>query len=172
MDCCRACREFSWWAYFFDRPPPHVTSGSGYYVGMSTPFSITRRLQFRDTDAAGIAHFTSFFGYMEEAEHEMLRSVGIQIMTNDPDGTISWPRVSAHCDFRSPIRFDEEFNIEVVVAEMTEKSVKYGFRFVRGKTLIAEGHTVAACCRVAEGQKPKAIPIPEEMLRKLQSVKG
>ena len=144
----------------------------GYDCRMSAPFSISRRLQFRDTDAAGIAHFTSFFGYMEEAEHEMLRSIGIQIMTDDPDGTISWPRVSAHCDFRAPIRFDEEFVVEVYVAELSQKSVKYGFRFVRGETLIAEGYAIAACCRVAVGVKPQSIEIPNAMVTKLSRMKA
>lgn len=139
---------------------------------MGAPFSITRRIQFRDTDAAGIAHFTSYFGYMEEAEHEMLRSIGIQVMTDDPGGTISWPRVSAHCDFRAPIRFDEEFVVEVFVAELSQKSVKYGFRFVCGETLIAEGHTIAACCRVAEGVRPKAIEIPDAMVTQLSRMKA
>ena len=139
---------------------------------MNAPFSISRRLQFRDTDAAGIAHFTSFFGYMEEAEHEMLRSIGIQVMTDDPGGTISWPRVSAKCDFRAPLRFDEEFVIEVCVAELSQKSVKYGFRFVRGETLLAEGQTIAACCRVATGVKPQPIEIPDAMAQKLSQMKA
>ena len=146
-------------------------------------FTITRRLQFRDTDCAGIAHFTSYYGYMEEAEHEMLRSVGLRVFTEDAEGLISWPRVSSHCDFRSPLRFDEEFSIEACVSDITEKSVKYGFRFIKQDTrsgqgdssingqLVAEGHTIAACCRVVEGSRPRAIPIPSEMVARLSELK-
>ncbi|MCG8653286.1 MAG: hypothetical protein MI861_25835, partial [Pirellulales bacterium] len=39
-------------------------------------FSTKRRVEFRDTDAAGIVHFSAFFPMMEAAEHEMLRSLG------------------------------------------------------------------------------------------------
>lgn len=138
---------------------------------MTAPFTLARRLQFRDTDAAGIAHFTSFYGYMEEAEHEMLRRVDLHIFTEDDDGMISWPRVSSHCDFRAPLRFDDEFTVEAGVLEITEKSVKYGFRFRRGEIEIAEGYTVAACCRVRAGERPRAIPIPESMLAKLEKLR-
>jgi 4-hydroxybenzoyl-CoA thioesterase/acyl-CoA thioester hydrolase len=138
---------------------------------MTVPFSITRRVQFRDTDAAGIAHFTSYFGYMEEAEHEMLRDIGMRVMTEDAEGTISWPRVSAHCDFRSPIRFDDEFQVEVCVAELNEKSVKYGFRFICDEKLIAEGYAIAACCRILPGAVPKSIPIPDGMRERLAPMK-
>lgn len=137
---------------------------------MNAPFRITKRVEFRETDAAGIVHFTEFFGYMEEAEHAMLRQLGIKVMTADPDGTISWPRVSAHCDFRAPVRFDEELDVLVCVEELGEKSVTYGIRFLHGENLIAEGYMVAACCRVAADEKPISIPIPNEMAEKLATM--
>src|SRR5688572_30626127 len=45
---------------------------------MST-YKTSRRIEFRDTDAAGIAHFSVFFTFMEEAEHEFLRHVGLSV---------------------------------------------------------------------------------------------
>ena len=39
----------------------------------------TRRVEFADTDAAGIAHFSAFFAWMEETEHEFLRSRGLSV---------------------------------------------------------------------------------------------
>ena len=44
---------------------------------MSTAFVTSRRVEFSDTDAAGIVHFVAFFRMMEQAEHELLRSVGL-----------------------------------------------------------------------------------------------
>ncbi|MEL7264077.1 MAG: hypothetical protein AAFP69_04590, partial [Planctomycetota bacterium] len=43
------------------------------------PFSIQRRVEFRDTDAAGIVHFSAFFPFMETAEHAFLRSLGLSV---------------------------------------------------------------------------------------------
>ena len=43
-------------------------------------FSATRRVEFRDTDAAGIMHFASFFPLMESVEHEFLRHLGLSVL--------------------------------------------------------------------------------------------
>jgi acyl-CoA thioesterase FadM len=39
-------------------------------------FSINRRVQFAETDMAGIVHFSNYFRWMEEVEHAFFRSVG------------------------------------------------------------------------------------------------
>ncbi len=68
-------------------------------------FSTTRRVEFRDTDAAGIVHFSAFFPMMEAAEHEMLRSLGLSVLPKDTGESgvpaVTWPRVSASCNYAS-----------------------------------------------------------------------
>ena len=54
-----------------------------------------RRIEFAETDMAGIAHFSSFFRYMEEVEHAYFRSLGISVVHQQDNGQLSWPRVSA-----------------------------------------------------------------------------
>ena len=44
---------------------------------MTQPFRITRRVEFGDTDMAGIAHFANFFRYMEVAETDFLLARGL-----------------------------------------------------------------------------------------------
>ena len=111
-------------------------------------FKTNRRVEFRDTDAAGIVHFSAFFVYMEQAEHEMLRHVGLSVILEDADGPISWPRVSASCDYRNPAKFEDVLEVEVSVNRLTQRSVTYGFRFSRDETLIASGSITAVCCRI------------------------
>ena len=49
-------------------------------VGWSWPgFRYSRRVQFAETDLAGIVHFSMFFRYMEEAEHALWRAAGLTI---------------------------------------------------------------------------------------------
>jgi 4-hydroxybenzoyl-CoA thioesterase/acyl-CoA thioester hydrolase len=64
---------------------------------MSTLFVTSRRVEFSDTDAAGIMHFVAFFRMMEQAEHDLLRSVGLSVVMSGAAGKVSWPRVAAHC---------------------------------------------------------------------------
>ena len=46
---------------------------------MPYEFKLTRRVEFAETDMAGIVHFANFFRMMEAAEHAFFRSVGFSI---------------------------------------------------------------------------------------------
>src|SRR5215471_17605184 len=119
---------------------------------MSTAFVTTRRVEFSDTDAAGIAHFVAFFRMMEQAEHELLRSIGLSVEMHDAAGKISWPRVNAKCDFQSAAKFEDLLDIEVRLARLGKKSVTYSHRILRGSELLAEGQITAVCCRIRAGK--------------------
>ena len=127
---------------------------------MSKPFCYPRRIEFRDTDAAGMVHFSVFFIYMEEAEHAMLRELGLDVLLEDQDGPISFPRVAASCDYQAPLHFGETVLVNVTVSEIGQRSVTYQFDFKRDQTQIATGQTTTVCCRLADDQKIEAIEIP------------
>ncbi|MEO1497330.1 MAG: thioesterase family protein [Planctomycetota bacterium] len=131
---------------------------------MSAPFHHRRMVEFSDTDMAGIMHFAAFFRFMESAEHALLRSVGLTVFREDADGTaLSFPRVSARCDYHSPARCENDLEIEVVVHKLGTSSVTYGFRFTHGGAELAVGEMTSVCCRLADGEAPKPTPIPDEI---------
>jgi len=134
---------------------------------MPSPFRVQRRVEFRDTDAAGIVHFSAFFLYMEQAEHEWLRQLGLSVLMRDAEGTISWPRVAVRCDYRGVVQFEDMLDIELSVARLGTKSVTYGFRFLKGDQLVAEGEVTSVCCRIRDSQPPESIPIPVAIRTKL-----
>ncbi len=130
-------------------------------------FRTTRRVEFCDTDAAGILHFSAFFQLMEQAEHELLRSVGLSVVMSDAGGKISWPRVAAKCDFRSAVHFEEELEIAVSIGRLGEKSVTYTFAVTCQGRDVAAGEIVSVCCRMKEGQPPEPMVIPDWFRQKL-----
>lgn len=134
---------------------------------MSQSFQVNRRIEFRDTDMAGIVHFSVFFTYMEQAEHEFLRSLGLGVITKVEGEEISWPRVSATCDYRRAIKFEQLINVTVRVARIGEKSVTYDFRFEHAGQLVAEGRITAVCCLFQHGVPPQSVPIPSLLREKL-----
>lgn len=135
---------------------------------MTRVFETTRRVEFRDTDAAGIVHFSVFFAYMEQAEHEFLRSLGLSVIHRFEGSLISWPRVHAECDYRKPARFEDVLTIQVSIGRIGEKSVAYQFAFsIEGDT-IARGEIVAACCEVENHKFVSAVPVPEEFAHKIR----
>jgi 4-hydroxybenzoyl-CoA thioesterase/acyl-CoA thioester hydrolase len=125
-------------------------------------FTWQRRVEFCETDAAGIAHFSAFFQYMEQAEHALLRSLGTSVLTRGPSGHFSWPRVSAQCDYRGAVRFEEVLDIHVCIKRFGEKSITYGFTFMHGGAVVAEGQLVTVHCRVHDGRL-ESLAIPTEL---------
>ena len=136
---------------------------------MSTPFRTTRMVEFHDTDMAGIMHFASFFVYMESAEHELYRSLGMSIHSIVEDEHISFPRVSARCEYSSPARCEEILDIDVAVTRLGAKSVTYEFRFTREGAEVATGSMTSVCCRVRPGHPPISRPIPMEIADQLRT---
>jgi acyl-CoA thioester hydrolase len=131
-------------------------------------FRTTRRVEFRDTDMAGIMHFSAFFTVLESVEHEFLRSLGLSVVTSDDEGQLGWPRVSASCDFKGAVKFEDQLDIEMVIARLGEKSVTYQFTVDHAGRRAAEGRIVAVCCRMSHGQPLQGIAIPQAIVGKLR----
>ena len=55
---------------------------------MAYEFKAIRRVEFAETDMAGIVHYSNFFRYMETAEHGFFRSLGLSVVMDqfDPRG--------------------------------------------------------------------------------------
>jgi YbgC/YbaW family acyl-CoA thioester hydrolase len=124
---------------------------------------VIRRIEFCDTDMAGIVHFSNFFRFMEAAEVEYLRSRGLSVKLNWNGIEIGFPRVSATCDYKSPARFEDLIDIVVGVEKMGQKSVTYGFEFLRNGELLATGRVASVCCRVLPDHRLEAIEIPADL---------
>ena len=132
------------------------------------PLQTRRRVEFRDTDAAGIAHFSAFFFWMESAEHELLRAAGVPVVERDVAGVeASWPRVSATCDYVAAVRFGEEVDVAVAVEAIGRTSVTYGFVFSHAGVTVARGRIVAVRCLMHPGRKPEPVAVPAEIAARL-----
>jgi YbgC/YbaW family acyl-CoA thioester hydrolase len=130
-------------------------------------FRTTRLVEFGDTDMAGIVHFANFFRYMEAAEHAFLRACGLSVFLQWEGQTISFPRVSASCEFRRPARFQDVLEVRVHVDHLGRSSVRYRFTFHLGEELIAEGQITTVLCRVVEGRGLESFEIPGPLREKL-----
>ena len=138
---------------------------------MPCEFKLTRRVEFAETDMAGIVHFANFFRMMEATEHAFFRSLGFSIHGHDPVSTTGWPRVSASCDFRAPLRFEDEVEIHLLVAEVRTRSIRYVFIFHKAAdgTEVARGEVVAVCASVEKATgRLSAVPIPEAVHAAIQ----
>lgn len=137
---------------------------------MPCEFNTMRKIEFADTDLAGICHFARFFVFMETAEHEFLHSLGTSVATELDGNKIGWPRLSASCEYLTPARFEDLLDIHLSVLRKGKKSVTYQFVFFRGQEVIARGKMTSACCICNPGEKIRAIPIPAFIANQIEEV--
>ena len=136
---------------------------------MPTPFQITRRVEFADTDMAGIMHFSNFFRFMESAETAFLRARGLSVAWEEDGRRYGFPRVSAACDYATPARFEDELTIAVTVEQVGRKSVTYRYDFARGGEPVAVGRMTAVYCRKGGVGEIEALDIPPDLRAKLEA---
>jgi YbgC/YbaW family acyl-CoA thioester hydrolase len=138
---------------------------------MASEFKVIRRVEFSETDMAGIVHYSNFFLYMETAEHGFFRSLGFSIVALPVDPPVGWPRVHAECDYQHPIRFEDEIEIHLLVSEIRNKSLTYAFRFRKLNASppveVARGCLTVVCVTHDNGQM-RAVAIPKELLDKIE----
>jgi len=130
-------------------------------------FRTQRRVEFADTDQAGLVHFARFFVFMETAEHELLRSLGTEVHREWEGREIGWPRVGASCRYLNAARFADRLDISVRVQRKGAKSLTYAFEFTRDGDLLATGELSSVCCRVDGEHGLESIPIPSDMADRL-----
>jgi YbgC/YbaW family acyl-CoA thioester hydrolase len=131
----------------------------------SAGFRYTRRVQFSETDMAGIVHFSAYFRFMEEAEHALWRAAGVSIGAAEING--GWPRVAAAFDYKRPLRFEDEFEVTVTIAALSRRSIRYAFTITSAGALVGTGSITAVCTRRENGEL-RAIELPADVIHKLQ----
>jgi acyl-CoA thioester hydrolase len=137
-------------------------------------FEFQRRVEFSETDMAGIMHFSNFYRFMESAEHAFFRSLDYGIHQTIDGETVGWPRVHSSCDFFRPVRFEDSVTIRLTIEEIRRRSVRYIHTFLLGDdaTVVASGRMTTACvCLDREAGKIESINIPEELREKLEKAK-
>ena len=126
---------------------------------------LTRRVQFHETDLAGVVHFSRYFLYMEEAEHALWRAAGLSIHPKHAE--IGWPRVHASFDYHRALRFEDEFEVRIRIVAIDEGTIRYSCVLSRGETRIATGRFTIACASRLPNQPMRRTTIPPEILARL-----
>ena len=135
-------------------------------------FRTRRKIEFSDTDMAGVVHFSRFFIFMETAEEEFLRALGASF-TEDPDGNpVGWPKVEASCDYKSSARYGDDLEIHLRVLRVGKRSVTYGFGFLRDGVEIVRGRTTSVCAVKGTDGAFRAVPLPASLAGLIEEAPG
>lgn len=141
---------------------------------MPSEFRISRRVEFHETDMAGIVHFSNYFRYIEAAEHAFFRSMGLEIHTTGDDGMYGWARVHASCDFLAPLRYQDEVEVHLRVVEKKPKAISYeaDLQRVAGgeQTLVARARWSVVCVRKNAGDTTlRSAPMPDDVNAQIET---
>jgi acyl-CoA thioester hydrolase len=140
---------------------------------MSCHFRTTRRVEFCETDLAGIVHFANFYRYMEQAEHEFFRQHGLKIVGVLPDGTkYGWPRVATSCSFDAPARYEDILEVRLTIARRTVRSLTIAYEFFRDETRLATGEMKTVFCILFPDTGMKSTDMPADFAEKLDRAAG
>ena len=109
-------------------------------------------------------HFSKVFTHVERAEHDLLKSLGMVVFEVGVGG---WPRVRVCCDYRSPLRLGDVFEVGLCLEKLGSRSVVWRFVISKdGEELCAEGEMV--CVRV-DGSG-RAVALSDEERGKLEGL--
>ena len=116
---------------------------------------LERRIEWMDTDAAGIYHWTTVFRLAEAAEAALHTALGIADFTFG-----ATPRVAVEASFSRSLRFNDPVEVALAVTALGRTSVEYGLVITHDRTLVAEGR-VKSC--LIDRETGRAIPWPDEI---------
>ncbi|RXK55752.1 acyl-CoA thioesterase [Oleiharenicola lentus] len=142
---------------------------------MPSEFRLQRTVEFCETDMAGIMHFSNFFRWMEACEAGFYRSLDLPLISFVPGNVVGWPRVTASCTYKEPLRFNETAEVRLLIKELRTRAVIYVFQFRKldaaGTVLppvVAQGEIAAVCVTADASGKMVAQPIPAAVRAKLE----
>ena len=127
------------------------------------------KIRFGDIDHAGIVYYPRFLHYFHVALEEFFgQALGIDYPILIDEHRIGLPTVHLETDFRRPLRYGDQIDVEVSVLKIGKSSMTFGYRvFKPGKEeLLIEGHNVVVCLDMDRFKKRD---IPDWLRRKLET---
>ncbi len=115
-----------------------------------------RTANYYETDQMGIVHHSNHIRYFEEARLSFMKSIDCDAARMEQDGIII-PNVDAYAKYITPVRFQDEMEIEVKLAKFTGVIMRYEYtvRLAKSGETASVGHTEH--CFVNDKFKPMSL---------------
>ena len=137
--------------------PTGAASGASPSMPPATgaSISIDRPLEWMDTDAAGIWHYSTVIRFAEHAELELHARLGIVERTFGMT-----PRARIEFDFVSPVRFGDVVTTTLTVASVGRTSIAYDLLLGGPEGAFARGRIVTVLTDAPGG---RSTPVPDDL---------
>jgi len=125
-------------------------------------FRYPSTIQFADTDASRRIWYGALFRHLDAAENAFMRRLGLRI---PGDGYVerSWgsPRAHVEADFRVPLEYNDDVEVEVRVDRVGSTSYTLGFTVWKGET---EAATASMTIVILSMETARPIALPDDLL--------
>ena len=134
--------------------------------------SSRRRVEFSDTDMAGIVHFSRYFCYVEAAEHDFFRKLGFSVHHTFEGKLYGWPRVKVEAEYLHPLKFENEIEVQIMLVKLGTSSLSFAFSIIRtsDQLLVSRGMYTTSCVVCGDNGVILPVPIPSNIADALKAV--
>ncbi len=124
------------------------------------PFVTSDYIRWEDIDLAGIARYSAYPRFLDIAETDLYRSLGLPLSKLHAQYKVWLPRKVMHFEYFSPARLDDQVIIATYFSTIGRTSLTMNVDMLRDdrKTLIAASYLVLVCVNL----KMEKTPLPEE----------
>jgi acyl-CoA thioester hydrolase len=109
---------------------------------------IAVRVRWSEADPAGIVYYPNFFDWFALGTLELLRGWRVPFVELFRDEQVGLPVIEAHGRFLAPVLYDDELEIETVVAEVRTRAFRLEHTAWRGSERVGEGYEVRGWQRI------------------------
>ena len=106
-----------------------------------------------------MVHFAEYYRYMEAAEHALFRAAGLSVQEHEGRPAL-WPRVQCSFEYLHPLRFEEEFQVQLEIERLGARSVTFRAEVQRGDELLALGRSTSVFARPQAAGDLQSAEIP------------
>tara|TARA_B100001778_G_scaffold111713_1_gene91495 strand:+ start:476 stop:934 length:459 start_codon:yes stop_codon:yes gene_type:complete len=140
---------------------------------MAYEFTTTKKIEFSETDMAGLVHFSNYFRYMEVAERDFFESLELNLIQSAPNDLVGYPRTRAECKFSAPLRFGDTVKIHLAIKAIKDRSIDYQFRLFKldkkgDVSAVAKGHITTIYTELNKDGSLQSKPLPQALLDKIE----
>lgn len=132
--------------------------------------TIHLRVNWGDTDKAGIVYYPNFFKWFDIAGHQFFRDCGLPPAVLEEKYNVIVPLIDAQCTFKNPVLYDDIIAVHTEVEKLTNRTIKLRHVISRDETIMGEGYEIRGWVKQLE-DGIKVVPIPDDIRKILEEDK-
>jgi acyl-CoA thioester hydrolase len=118
--------------------------------------SLTVRVYYEDTDAAGIVYHANYLKFAERGRTELLRSIGFGQRRLREESGVGFAVRRCHADYRAAAHLDDALTVATSLAEIGAATLSLHQEIRRDEVLLAVLDVVVAC--IGSDGRPRRLP--------------